>query len=397
MPRQPLPLGTWGQIRTHITRRDSNGRPTGYRAITSYREYDGTTVQVERRGRTKAAATNSLREALKQRANQGRGGELTPGDRFGKAAELWFAKFSALVVDGRRSPGSLDTYRRVVNKHVLPALQELRLAEMTTPLIDRFIGRIKAEVGGPTAKTCRSAISGIMGLAVRYGAVQANPVRDVETVEVKPRKEPRALTNTERRVLLLRLESDPEAVRHDLPDLVCFMLATGVRLGEALAVLWSEVNLEVGTVSITSTVIRVKGKGLIRKITKSRAGQRVLLLPSWALDMLRARAVDGISPDCPVFPHSRGAGLRDPSNALKAFRRARGVGEFSWITTHVFRKTTATILDDAGLTPRMVADQLGHERPSLTQDVYLGRKTIHPQIATALEGVFDASQTKTMG
>jgi integrase len=83
---------------------------------------------------------------------------------------------------------------------------------------------------------------------------------------------------------------------------------------------------------------------------------------------LESRLDEDVMPDHPVFPHCRGPGLRDPSNAFDAFRAARGVGDLSWITTHVFRKTSATILDQAGLSARQVADQLGHERPSLTQD-----------------------------
>jgi integrase len=59
---------------------------------------------------------------------------------------------------------------------------------------------------------------------------------------------------------------------------------------------------------------------------------------------------------------------------------------FAWVTSHVFRKTAATILDDAGLSARMVADQLGHARPSMTQDVYLGRRTVDRRTADALEG-----------
>ena len=57
--------------------------------------------------------------------------------------------------------------------------------------------------------------------------------------------------------------------------------------------------------------------------------------------------------------------------------------------SHVFRKTAATILDEAGLSARMVADQLGHARPSLTQDVYLGRKAVGRDAADALESALD--------
>jgi len=51
----------------------------------------------------------------------------------------------------------------------------------------------------------------------------------------------------------------------------------------------------------------------------------------------------------------------------------------------VFRKTCATILDEAGLSARAIADQLGHARPSMTQDVYMARKVLNPATAAALE------------
>lgn len=55
------------------------------------------------------------------------------------------------------------------------------------------------------------------------------------------------------------------------------------------------------------------------------------------------------------------------------------------VTSHVFRKTAATILDEAGLSARQVADQLGHARPSMTQDTYMGRKLVDRRAADALE------------
>ena len=64
--------------------------------------------------------------------------------------------------------------------------------------------------------------------------------------------------------LLRQLNDDEKARRRDLPNLVVFMLATGVRIGEALAVVWSQVNWQAGTVEITSTLVRVQGEGLLR-------------------------------------------------------------------------------------------------------------------------------------
>ncbi len=71
----------------------------------------------------------------------------------------------------------------------------------------------------------------------------------------------------------------------------------------------------------------------------------------------------------------------------------------AWITSHSFRKTNATILDDAGLSARQIADQLGHARPSLTMDVYMGRGMNTRVAAGALEGgtAYHGSDPKSDG
>jgi integrase len=242
--------------------------------------------------------------------------------------------------------------------------------------------------GVATAKTARSVVSGVLGLAVRYGALVQNPVRETGRLEGGSKKAPRALTLQERNAWLDQLEADKKAVRWDLPDLSRFMLATGVRIGEALAVFWDDVDLERGMVHVDHNVVRVKGQGLLRKSTKTEHGERTLPLPSWAIEMLRERS-NIVSAAVPVFPSSIG-GLRDPSNTRRVLRETRGSEGFAWVTSHVFRKTAATILDEAGLSARLIADQLGHARPSMTQDVYLGRRSVSGKAAEALEDALDA-------
>jgi integrase len=268
----PLPIGTWGKIRTYATHHDAKGKPDRFRANTRYRDFDGRTRTAEAYGRSAADAANNLRQKLKDRSQAGRRGELTALHRLSDASDLWMEKFTARVTEGRRSAGSLATYRGHLDNHVLTALGEVRLGEVTTPLVDKVIAAIKAGAGAPTAKTCRSVISGVMGRAVRYGAVPANPVREVERIEVQTKKEPRALTDDERAAWLAQLRADEKAVRKDLPDLSLFMLATGVRIGEALALIWSEVDLAAAQVEIAHTIIRVKGRAWSAKAPRAERG-----------------------------------------------------------------------------------------------------------------------------
>ncbi|MGI8800475.1 MAG: tyrosine-type recombinase/integrase [Pseudonocardia sp.] len=384
MARPPLPIGTYGNINTRAL---PGG---GYRAVTRFRDHDGATRKVERVGPTAAAATNRLREDLRDRTRQGPSTDLYGGSRFSAAAERWISTIDELVAQGVRSPNTAQLYRLTLTTHVLPAIGELRLGEATVPRLDLFIQTLHQRRGAATARLARSVISGVLGLAVRHGAMPSNPVRDVGRISGEPKRQPRALTSDERHDWIERLTKDEDAVRKDMPDLCEWMLGTGVRIGEALAVSWEEVDLVAGTVAIDYTLIRIKGVGLIRKRTKSRAGERTLQLPAFTHSMLRRRKL-ATGGQGPVFPDSAG-GWRDPSNTSRDLRNARGSEEFAWVTSHVFRKTAATELDQAGLSARTIADQLGHSKVSMTQDRYLGRHAVSREAAKALDRAHRAAK-----
>ena len=70
----------------------------------------------------------------------------------------------------------------------------------------------------------------------------------------------------------------------------------------------------------------------------------------------------------PVFPAPLN-GWRDPSNTQADLRQAFGNAGFDWVTSHGFRKTVATVMDQAGLSSRAASDQLGHATTPMTSDV----------------------------
>lgn len=57
----------------------------------------------------------------------------------------------------------------------------------------------------------------------------------------------------------------------------------------------------------------------------------------------------------------------------------------SGVSSHSFRKTVATLIDDEGLSARIGADHLGHAHVSMTQNVYMTRGRVHAQVAELLD------------
>ncbi len=310
----------------------------------------------------------------------------TPRTTFADVATEWFDRFAEMVTAGRRSPASAALYRATLDRHVLPVIGGLRLSEVTTARLDAFLHRLLRENGHATARVARSVVSGVCGYAARRDGLRSNPVRDVGNLESGEGRAARALTAEECQEWLAILDADPYAVQKDLPDLVRFLLGTGVRIGEAMGVTWDDVDLDQGLLHVRRTIVRVKGVGLVAKSTKSRAGLRVLRIPSWLADVLAKRRPDDGGGATPVFADANG-GLRDRNNIERDFRKVRTGTPFEWVVPHTYRKTVATLLDDGGLSARIVADQLGHARISMTQDVYMGRLVVHPLAASSLEAL----------
>jgi len=302
--------------------------------------------------------------------------DLTRNSKVIDLSAAWLLEVEA----SDRAQSTRARYAMIVAQFINPGVGQLRLSELTVPAIDRFLRVIKEKHGGPTAKGARSVMSGMVGMAIRHGAMTTNPTRDVAPISV-PKKMVRALSVSETEQIVDKIRVDPEARRLDLVDLVEFMLGTGVRIGEACALRVPQVDLEGGTVEISATVT---GFG-IEERPKTKAGWRVIAVPPSVIEILRGRLADPkLRTDVAIFPSPIGR-VRDSSNTYADLRRTLNDMGFGWVSSHTFRKTVATRLDDAGLSARSIADHLGHAQPSMTQDVYMGRRVANSDAARVLD------------
>ncbi|SNR79838.1 Site-specific recombinase XerC [Haloechinothrix alba] len=373
MPRPPLPVGTYGKL---SSKRDGKR----WMAWCKFRDVDGRVRKVRAWDETKAKAENKLREKLKDR--QIGSGHVKPDSKVVDVASKWLNEFEEQVELGTRSGTSLDTYTHRWNTIVKPRVEGLRVHELDAGRVDQIVRDVNRELSASSAKTCRTILSAICGLAVRHGALKVNPVRDVRPVESSKRKPlARAFTIDEVMEIFDKADHDPIAIRQDLPDIMRYFGGTGQRTGETIAVRWENIDFAEQVAWVEGNMVRTKADGKKINPGKSEAAHRGVPLASWLVDMLRDRrervAADcGVSPEELtgwVFPNGLG-GLREASNLRRdwrAFRKRHGIGD--WFTPRTFRRTVATLVTDA-LPVREASDMLGHSRVSITTDSYVGRK-----------------------
>jgi integrase len=154
-----------------------------------------------------------------------------------------------------------------------------------------------------------------------------------------------------------------------MADIVDLMLPTGCRIGEILAVRWSDLELDgdLPTLSVLGTIKTETGKRTYRKPTpKSDAGQRTVVLPPFAAELLRVRREFATSnPHDAVFATRNGT-WHQVVNIERRWRRIREDTGYEWVTPHTFR-------------------QLGHSSSQVARDHYIAKPAVSADLSVLLE------------
>ncbi len=361
--------------------------PERWRARTYYRFRDGKRRQVERFRPTKAKAEQALKSDLRT-IERGSGGTISPSTRLNRLAERFLEEKTA----ANRSDGTITTYTVAVRAHIKPDIGDLSIDEATPELLQDFLGSIAKDHGHGAAKNCRSVLSGMFGIAVRNGAAERNPVRELERISKPGKVGSAALLPENLSGFLEAVDSDDKMVAWGHNSVFRFMAGTGLRIGEVCALTWDRLNFEGKTITIDRTAVRIKGEGMVlQDHPKTSNSSRTISVAQDVVDLLLGiKARNEPASGDTVFPTLQGK-IQDPSNVQRDWRERREELGYPQITTHSFRKLVATLLDEAGLSARDVADYLGHEDPSVTQDVYMARNRESKRAASVIARAFSSA------
>lgn len=351
MSRPRLVLGTPGKItRTKVAENK-------WRARARYRDFSGRTKQVE--AFTPAGEKDKLgsqaEKALvaKLDAKRASAGELISGETTVKTlGKVWFAD---LEQSGRCTEQTTEKYAHILEKHIVPALGEVKLVEARVGILDAVLRKMATKTPA-TAKVARVILSDMFTYAVRFDALTSNPVREIRLPRQK-KKPIVAMSVHEGRQLLEAIKAwenadDVRGPRRgtDLSDLMKLMFATGTRISEALGLRWDDIDLaaEKPTVTISGTLVYTKSQGLFRQDhPKTVDGYRIITLPTEAVAVLMRRSLDAIPTESnAVFPAGSGH-FKWPNNVRRTLRSAmEGMEAEKRIHPHIVRKAVMTLLKD---------------------------------------------------
>ncbi len=314
--------------------------------------------------KTEAAAKRELKTVIR-RLDAGRPG-ADAKMKFRTFAETW--RTTTLQVADVK-PSTRRTYESALRVRVLPTLGDLELRRIKTTDIERLLVGA-ADRSAQTRRTAYTVVRLILDTAVRDGLLASNPAAEVGRPGVEQGTS-RFLNRDEVRAIRA------EVAGTRLEPLVTLLCFTGLRVGEALALRWADVDLEGGSLKVTATLVRLDG-GLVRSSTKSDRSKRAVALPAPLVASLKAWKVAQTAERLAatvwfdedwLFTTPIGTAT-DHSNVSKAYKAAATKAGVPTATFHGLRHAAATVMLEEGVPMRVVADVLGHSSTRLTADTY---------------------------
>jgi len=283
------------------------------------------------------------------------------GQTVAEHLDEWLAGLSGL------KPQTVASYRMVVENYLKPEIGPVLVSKLTAKQVTGMMSAL-AERTSRRGKPLSARTLQLVKVTIKQALAGHPAVATMARVKgVGKGGRAKALSRSQMDALLASAEG------HRIEALVKVALGTGLRIGELCALEWADVDLDAGTLTVSATVSRIAGQGLVCGTTKTESGERTVRLSGSVVSILTThKETQSGRTDGHVFAASRRPyGALDPSNVSGTIARLAeqaGIGQHS---AHDLRHTYATLALSAD--PRMlleVSRNLGHSDIKVTANVY---------------------------
>lgn len=237
----------------------------------------------------------------------------------------------------------------------------------------------------------RRCLSAVFTAAVRKEIMRRNPVSNSVPISKRAVNAVTYLDETQAFQLIAALDAQNDFM---FKVMISTLLYTGMRGGELCGLQWQDIDMDKGVIYIRHTLIYVrkvggtrgkqKGKGnernFILQSPKTTAGERYVVMPASLLslfreykqrqDAMKAEKGENWNADNMVFITVNGNYYSEQYLNTRFKKLAQKIGLPAEIHLHSLRHTTASLLINSDVSPKLIAEQLGHASASITQDIY---------------------------
>lgn len=320
---------------------------------------------------TQAEAAEELR---KLQAEKGMGvNQAKAVIKTGDWIDTWIEKYKA----PRLAPATLASYRNNFRVHIKTAVGAIPLRDLETYHIQRMLDSIDGSLS--TFVKNYNVIHGALEKAVELGMIPRNPCKGVAFPE-DDKGDMRVLSSEEQQRFIAALDGEYYRV------MFLTYLYTGMRVGEGIPLLWSDIDLEKRTIRVNKKAITAhnfkehSAKQEVQNFCKTKSSKRTVVITAGLAEILRKHKenmkerFDNLgetwSEDGLVFLNSRNH-IVQYGNLKEILNRIYKKAGIEGATTHTLRHTYATRCFEAGVDIKAISEQLGHANVKTTYNIYV--------------------------
>lgn len=283
--------------------------------------------------------------------------------------EIWIELRAAIL-----RPSTLKSNKAVFRNSILPLIGSMKMTEVRPLDCQRIFNRmIDLNRGKRTLRGLRSLLNLFFNSAVDNLVINESPLkRSVVSNAGKKPVTKEAMTLVEQKRFIDACEGRVFEYAWK------FILQTGIRSGELLALTWDDVDFENRTLNIDKSLTYIKAADYHLGPPKSNAGYRKIPLTQEAVDILHRQkryTEENVKNPEPkwannIFVNSNGAPSSIPTynSRLNVVCKKANIRH---ISMHILRHTFATRCIEAGMKPKTLQNILGHEDISVTMNMYV--------------------------
>ncbi|MCH4123952.1 MAG: site-specific integrase [Levilactobacillus sp.] len=345
----------------------------------------GKPQRTTRRGMKTAQEARLVGDHLKKTTTKQQAAKRKP-KTFRDVYLRWFPLYQNTVKES-----TWATTQRLFRLHILPMLGDARIKQIDISDCQTAINTWFA-AGLTKYHTLLDYAANVLDFAINLRLITDNPARRVIVPVNQESRAQKNLANYFDRAELKHFFACLNADDNDPQATVFFRLAafSGMRKSEMLCLLWSDIDFERNTVTVSKTQSRGAHARLLVQSPKTFHSNRTVyldaktgqILRQWQMDQ-RHRLAGNANPRSQLIFTNTHNEMCQPTKPRKWLEHTLQKYGLKHITVHAFRHTYATLAFEAGASIKSVQDQLGHASYQTTLDLYTAVTAKEKNEATA--------------
>lgn len=289
-------------------------------------------------------------------------------------SDITVAQYVRMFIERKRdiTQNTRKVYLLRLRMQIEPHIGDVKIQNLEPLAIDLWISKlVNAGLSSTTIHIAHHVLRAALEDAVHASIIRTNPAKS-PVVNLPGHDRPESLYLTEEEVARLLTT----LVGHRFEALYRFLLASQLRIGEALGLTWSLTDLDRRQVAVRQqwnsqqrAFTDVKSKRSRRNVSLDEETVALLRRHRDQMQFVRNASILPWQDNDLVFHNDRGENL-SPVTVAKTLKRVCEEAGITVISPHVLRHTGATLLLRAGVPLHVVSRRLGHSSINVTANIY---------------------------